>query len=153
MVDPPVGDRAVPAPGVKDRTDRLVELHERVLREGLSCLGQEVALEDVGQFAQRIDVEFGVEMHTVAALELRDFVLDVLPRDPVNDVGEHLHEAPVAVPGKALVAGRSRQPLHRGVVEPEVQDGVHHARHRLARSGAHRQQQRIVGVAETATDV
>ena len=67
---------------------------------------------------------------------------------PRHDVAEHLHEAPVGVPGEALVAGRAREALDRLVVEAEVEDRVEHPRHRLARAGAHGDQQRVVGVAE-----
>ena len=38
--------------------------------------------------------------------------------------------------------------LHGLVVQAEVEDGVHHARHGELRAGAHADQQRIVGVAE-----
>ena len=67
---------------------------------------------------------------------------------PRHDVAEHLHEAAVGVPGEALVAGRLREPLDRVVVQAEVEDGVHHARHRLAGAGAHRHEQRVLRVAE-----
>src|SRR5262249_43902917 len=38
------------------------------------------------------------------------------------------------------------------IVEAQVEDGVHHARHRGARARAHRHQQRVLGVAEFRTD-
>ena len=71
-----------------------------------------------------------------------------LALDAAHDVAEHLHEAPVGVPREALVLGLRGQTLHRLVVEAEVQDGVEHARHRLARTRAHGDEQRVLGVAE-----
>ena len=73
-----------------------------------------------------------------------------MPRD---DVAEHLHEAPVGVPGEALVLGRAREALDRGVVEAEVEDGVEHPGHRLARAGADGDQQRVLVVAEPLAGV
>jgi UDP:flavonoid glycosyltransferase YjiC (YdhE family) len=53
-------------------------------------------------------------------------------------------EAAIAVIGEAAVAGRaSASAFDRLVVEAEIEHGVHHARHRGARAGAHRDQQRI----------
>jgi len=39
--------------------------------------------------------------------------------------------------------------MKRGVVEAEIEHGVHHARHRGAAAGAHRHQQRIFRIAES----
>ncbi len=79
--------------------------------------------------------------------------LEALAGDVEHDVAVHLHEAPVGVPGEALVARARRQTLHRLVVEPEVEDGVEHARHRLARTGAHRDEQRVLGIAQPLAGV
>ena len=66
----------------------------------------------------------------------------------MNDVAEHLHEAAIAVPGKARVAGASGESFHGGVVQAQVQDGVHHPRHRVACAAADGEQERVVRVAE-----
>ena len=65
-----------------------------------------------------------------------------------HHVGIHGDETPVAVLGEAAVAGFFRHRLDRHVVEAEIEHRVHHARHRGARAGAHRHQQRILRVAE-----
>ena len=56
--------------------------------------------------------------------------------DTQDDVAIHLDETAVAVPGEALVAGRFDEGGDGLVVEAEVEDGVHHAGHRVARTGA-----------------
>ena len=43
---------------------------------------------------------------------------------------------------------RATRPSTDRVVQAEVEDGVQHPRHRLARAGAHRDEQRVLGVAE-----
>ena len=66
-----------------------------------------------------------------------------------HHVGIHGDEAAVRVVGEAPIPGFVRHRLHRRVVESEIEHGVHHARHRRARPRAHRDQQRIVAVAES----
>lgn len=54
----------------------------------------------------------------------------------------------VRVPGEALVPGLRGEPGHRGVGEPHVEDGVHHARHGELGAGAYGDQQRVLRPAE-----
>ena len=70
------------------------------------------------------------------------------PSTSQHGLAEHLDQPAVGVPGEPLVAGLLGQALHRLVVEADVEDGLHHAGHRELRAGAHRDQQRVVGVAE-----
>ena len=77
-------------------------------------------------------------------------MLELLAVDVEHYVGVHLDEAAVRVQGEPLVV--LGQALHRLVVEAEVEDGVHHPRHRGARAGADGDQQRLAGVAELAAD-
>ena len=51
-----------------------------------------------------------------------------------HDVAIHLNEAAVAVPRETRVAGRILKRLHSLVVETEIENRVHHARHRIAGS-------------------
>jgi hypothetical protein len=46
-----------------------------------------------------------------------------------SDVAEDREEAPVAIPGEALVLGPAHQAPDRLIVEAEIEDGIHHARH------------------------
>ena len=82
-------------------------------------------------------------------LERVDLVL-ALRLEAEHDVAVHLHEAAVAVPGEALVAGLLDQALTVVVVQADVEDGVHHAGHRDAGAGAAGDEQRVLGVAELA---
>ena len=66
-----------------------------------------------------------------------------------HHIGIHGDEAAVAVIGKTAVARHRGERLDRGVVEAEIEHGVHHARHRGAPAGAHRYQQRIVRIAKS----
>src|SRR3546814_6476804 len=57
-------------------------------------------------------------------------------------------EAAIAIPRETLVARLRRQPHNRFVVEAEVEDGIHHPRHRHACARSNRDQQWIGRIAE-----
>ena len=65
-----------------------------------------------------------------------------------HHVAVHLDEAAVGVVGEPRVAGGLGQPLHGVVVEAEVEDRVHHARHAVAGPGPHAHEQGVLRVAE-----
>ena len=65
-----------------------------------------------------------------------------------NDLSEHLHEPPVRIPGEPLVTGQLGQTFHRFVIETQVEDRVHHSRHRDRRPRPHREEQRTGNVTE-----
>ena len=69
-----------------------------------------------------------------------------------NNVGIHLDETAVAVVGKAFVARSLSQAFDCFVIQTEVQDGVHHARHGNAGAGTHGEQQRVFRIGEFAAD-
>ena len=143
VVEPAVRDRARTVPRVEHCENRLLELLARI--GGKVVEGGEA----LRQVAQRGGVELRVEPHAALGLDERDLLLEALARDAADDVAEHLHEAPVGVPGEALVAGPQREAAHRAGVEPDVEDGVHHAGHRVACAAADGHQQRVVGGAQS----
>ena len=63
----------------------------------------------------------------------------------------HLDEATVAVVREAGIRGARGEPLYGLVIQAEIQNRIHHAGHRFACAGAHRQQQRVVAIAEAFT--
>ena len=58
----------------------------------------------------------------------------------------------IRLPGGAGIAGALGYGADAIGIEADVQDGVHHAGHRLRGAGAHRDQQRIAAAAEGTTD-
>ncbi len=145
---------AVVVPALEHRHHRAPQLLPRIGRELAADTGANQALETLHQFLQVIGVEFGIELDALLLLHriddhLERIVIFLGYRLEAHDhVAVHLHEAAVGVPGESFVARLARQPGHRLVIEAEVEDGVHHAGHRGARTGAHRQQQRIGRIAE-----
>jgi hypothetical protein len=70
------------------------------------------------------------------------------PAQVEHDVAVHLDETPIRVVREARVVRAADETAHRLVVQAEVQDGLHHARHRDRSTGAHRDQQGTPKVAE-----
>ncbi len=120
----------------------------RILREVLAGLARDRVLVLADQFDPVVGGEIGVERIALAVLEGVEDVLEMRVLEAEHHVRIHGDEAAIAVIGEAAVAGQFRERLDRLVVEAEIEHGVHHARHRGARAGAHGDQQRIVGIAE-----
>jgi hypothetical protein len=142
VIDAPIGDRALPGPGVEDRPDGLLELHLRILREVVE------GLKGAREFLQRFHVQVGIQLNAAITLDARDLVLETTAIDTHDDIAEHLHEPSIRIPGKALIAGLGRKTGDALVVQAEVEDRVEHARHRLPRTGSDRDQERIARIAE-----
>ena len=73
--------------------------------------------------------------------------------DSLDDLAVHLDQAPVRVVREPGVARRGGQPFDSDVVEPQVEDRVHHPGHRDRRSRADRDEQRLGRVAEALARV
>ncbi len=93
-------------------------------------------------------VDIGVDADAQTILVIVENVLEAVVADAQHDVRVHGDEAAVAVEREALVAGQQGQAFNGGIVEAEIENRVHHARHRGAGAGAHGDQQRVFGVAE-----
>jgi hypothetical protein len=84
----------------------------------------------------------------VFALDAGDLILELRAGHAADHIAEHLHEAAIGVPREPRVVGARREPRDGALVEPEVEDRVHHSRHRVARTAAHGDKQRVVQVRE-----
>src|SRR5207302_29999 len=78
----------------------------------------------------------------VAVLVIVEDFLEMVMTEAEHHVGIHGDEPPVAVVGEAAIARFLREGCDGLVVEAEIKHGVHHARHRSARAGTHRDEQR-----------
>jgi hypothetical protein len=129
-----------------------VELRVDVARERLAfgLQDREVAPH---QLFERLRGQLAVEHARVPELPLQraERLFEAVVIDPEHHVAVHLHEPSVRVEREASVAARRREPFHRLRVQPEVQDGVHHPRHRHARARTHRHDQGIARVPEAPT--
>jgi len=98
--------------------------------------------------AERLLVEIRIELRAVRFLDRVELVLEGVLGNLEHDAAEHLDEPAIAVECKPAVVGTALQALDRGVVQPEVEDRVHHARHRELRARSHGHKQGVVGRSE-----
>ena len=157
-----VGDGAFVVPGAEHGADGALQLVPGAGGEHFAGALEHEGLEAADEFLVVLGGEFGVGDVLAVALVLQGmnhafegFHILVFGLLHTHDhVAVHLHEAAVAVPGKAGVAGGLGHGGHGLIVQAEVQDGIHHAGHGFAGAGAHGDEQgHFHGVAELAADV
>ncbi len=141
-------------PGIENGVDGAVELLHRVFRKSLSGPHLDELLELRDHPAEILLLQSGVVVDLGPGLgpvenDLVGIVVFMgVGLHPHHHAPVHLQEATVAVPGELGVAGPGREGFHHPVIDSEVEDGVHHAGHRLAGAGADREEERILEVAE-----
>ena len=141
--------RALAEPRCEDGLDREVELLVRVGREVAARVGLDDALELLDERLEVVDGQVGVAgVLAVGVLAGLERLVEALRLHVHDDPAEHLDEAAVGVPAEALVAGELDQPGEGLLVEPEVEDGVHHPGHRELGAGADAHEERVRGIAE-----
>ncbi len=143
-----VRDGARPVPAAEHGLDGAAQLLHRLLGERLARVALDDLLVGVDEVAQQLGGHLGVRRRAGQLLGRVEERVELLAGQLQDDAGVHGDEAPVGVEGEALVPGLLGQALDRLVVEAEVEDGVHHAGHGELGPGAHRDEQRVGGVAD-----
>ena len=126
----------------------MAKLLARILREraaGLFLVDRGVGRDELAKIVRR---EVDVLRDATGRLHVRERLLEALSIHAVDDLPVHLDEPAIRVEREARVAGGGREPLDRGVVQPEVEDRVHHPRHRDGGARADGDEERIAIVAE-----
>ena len=121
------GARSVPA--AEHGFDRALQLHHRVLREGLAGLLAHDVLVALTQPTQRLGADLCIRRGAVPLLGRVEQPVEDLAVEVEHDAPVHRDEAAVGVVGEALVVRLLGEAFDRIVVEPEVEDRVHHPGH------------------------
>src|SRR5438034_333533 len=145
-VDPPVLGGLLGEPGIEHGVDREAQLLVRILRERRASARAHDVLERLGEFLELVRGYLRIALHAEASLHGLELGVEGLALDAEHDPRERRDESPVAVPGEAVVLGPRGEPEHRRVVEAEVEDGLHHARHGRARGRADGDEERTRGM-------
>ena len=140
--------RPLAEPAGEHGLDREVELLVRVAREVATGVLADDRLELLGQRLEVVGGQVGVLLRAAGRLGRLERVVEALALHVHDDPPEHLDEAAVGIPAEALVAGQRDQAVERLLVEPQVEDGVHHPGHRELGARADRHEERVRGVAE-----
>ena len=149
-----VENRPLVHPAAEDGANGAHELLERILREALASPLLDERQIPLDQLAEMLFGEVGVVVDAELMLEplhrlLEGIVLVFVPLlHPHHHVAVHLDEAAVGVVGEPGIAGGGSEPLHGVVVQTQIQDRVHHARHAVTGTGTNAHKQGVFGVAE-----
>ena len=141
-------EHALAVPALEDRLGGQAELIDRVLGEFKALVLQDDRLVLAGQRLQVLGGQLGVQLGAGLGLHRVQRMLELGVLDFQHNLAEALDQAAVRVPGEAGILRQRGQPLDGGVGQADVEDGVHHARHRFLGAGAAGDQQRVHRVAE-----
>ena len=154
-VHPAIDDRAVVHPAAEDGADRAPHLFARIFREIFSRRGFDGGFEFGNEFFQGRRGEFRVKLNAAGGLFRVEDLFEGVDFSLVgrfhfeDDVAVHLDETAVAVPGETFVARFFGEDGDGLVVQTDVQNGIHHTRHRFAGARtAGDQKGKIFGIAE-----
>ena len=143
--------RALAHPRLQNRLDRGPELSERRGGERFTGYRLEESLEARDELAKRLAIEL---------IRLGKLLLgELCCQNPfegcrlgvMDDLGELLDQAAATVGGEARVAREPEQTPRRRFREPDVEDRLHHARHRHRGSRAHGDEEGMLRFAEAAS--
>lgn len=142
-----VNARARRVPGAEHRLHGAFHLLYGVVGKRLTDLPPVERQEVVDDALQGAGGQQRVALDSARRHRIVEDFLERFELQSLHDIGEHLDETPVHIEGEALVAA-PREGIHDGLVAAQVQDGIHHSRHADGRAGAHRHEQRALGVPE-----
>ena len=133
----PVVDRAFATPGIEYRLDCHLQLFQRIIRKGLAGFALDHLHKTVGDFAQIAGRERNVLLDAGLFLDGLEYGIEGLVRHPHRNLAEQLYETAIGIPAKTFITGLRNQALQGVDIEPEVEDGIHHARHGHGGTGAY----------------
>mmetsp|Transcript_69500 Transcript_69500/g.199313 ORF Transcript_69500/g.199313 Transcript_69500/m.199313 type:complete len:316 (-) Transcript_69500:59-1006(-) len=148
VVQAPIRLRALVHPRAEHGTNSAPELLLRIIRKMHVQLVEHLRLVFRHEIFEVLREEIAVRGHTTPPLGTVQQLLKVRQVHTEHHVGVHLNEAPVAVERETPVARPLRQALHCAIIQSQVQDSIHHARHGGACPGANRHQQWVIRVSE-----
>ena len=148
-VDP--GARGVPR--LEHGLDCAQQLCTRVVGKLLACVLAVDLPERPDQRDEVVGVEVGVVLHTAFPLQRGQRAVEAMGIDAGDHLAEHVDEPTVRVVREARVSRPRSQSGGCSFAEPDVEDRVHHPRHRDRCARTDRDEQRVVAGAEASTRV
>ena len=141
-------------PGVEYGTNGTPQLLVGTSREVFSGLFFHRSLELLHEFLKVFHLKLVIQLHAFSMFHLfynsleRVYIFLVHRFHAQHHVAIHLHETTVRVPCKACITCLTDNTFYHFVIQSQVQNRIHHTRHRCARTGTYRHQQRIFNVTE-----
>ena len=153
-----VHNGAIVHPTAENRGDGANQLIHWIIGKFLAGAIKNERLEALHQFMQVRLGELCVLLHGKLALECGHDIFKwivlifIALLHAHHHVAIHLDEAAIAIPCEAAVVGGFLQRQNSFVIQSQIQNGVHHAGHAVARAGPNRHEQRIARVAKFFTN-
>ncbi len=116
-------------PGFEDSLGSQFKLLVHILREILANVFFVFHLENTDQGFPIFGGHFRVELVALLFLVFPHGMFEHLVIQAEDGGAEHFDQAAVRVPGKAGIVRQPGEAFHHFIVQADVQDGVHHARH------------------------
>ena len=157
LVHAAVQDGTIIVPAIKHGIDGTPELIVGISREILARVLLDSGLEANDELLEVIHLELCIKLHALLLFHVLDNCLKGVDVGLVgrfhaqHNVTIHLHKAAVAIPREPWIARLLGQCLGHIVVDTQVQDSVHHTRHRHGCTRANRYQLGIAGVVKLVT--
>ncbi len=143
-----VVDRSFVVPGTEHSFDGFHHLGSGVCREIFSQFCTIEFLEPGNQFLHVFCIQFQIILFALFGFYFINDFFKALFGKAFDNIGKHLDKPAVAVIGKAFIAGFFGDGGSHYIIDAQIQNGIHHARHGSAGSGSYRNKQRVFPVAE-----
>ena len=148
VLDPPIVDGPRVVPRAEDGANGQLKLLHGIVRELAARLGLHQRPRTLGDFLQRVRRHGRIGVDARLLFRLVEDRVELGTVDLEHNVAEHHDEATQGVIPEARVARLGDEAFERLVVQPQVQDRIHHARHRELGAGADGDEQRVLRIAE-----
>ena len=135
-------------PRAEYRLDSLHELYLWILRELCAHFFRINCFIPCDDFFEIVRSQIGIIFCALRVFDLRQDALKERFAHLHDDIREHLDKPAIRIVGKPRIAGFLGEALYRDIVQAQIQNSIHHARHRCPRAGTHGYQQRIRFIAE-----
>ena len=145
VVELAVGNGAVNHPGTEYGADTGPQLFPRILRNNFAQLFADFFI-FVNQLFEVFRSQIRVRFVAFGLFHIFQSFFIQIQIGAHNHVRKHLQETAIRVISKSFASGSFSQSFNGFVVQTEVQNRIHHTRHRNAGAGTNREQQRIIGV-------
>ena len=147
-MDASILDRLLHEPGIENRLHGQTQLIVRLLGERRARPLEDHVLVGLDELAELLGRNFGIRLEPETLFHGLQMLVEHLALEVEHHVAEHRDESAIAIPCESFVAGPCGKALYGRVVEPEIEDRLHHPGHRDARTRAHRHEEGALGIAE-----
>ena len=133
-------------PRAEHGANRAPELLCHILREGSSQFLLHNALVIRNNALPILGRKIGIKRKSFPVLQRLENILEMMMINTKHHIRIHLDEPAIGIPSKPRITRIPRQCRNGHIVQPEIQNRIHHARHRSPRARPDRDKQRFLRI-------